>query len=83
MKEVYIGKVGTLEIDFIAIDGNTKSYYQVALSVRDEKTLQRELAPLQAINDSYPKYLITLDNDPIISHNGINQIYALDWLLNE
>ncbi len=83
VKEVYIGKVGTLEIDFIAIDGNTKSYYQVALSVRDEKTLQRELAPLQAINDSYPKYLITLDNDPIISHNGINQIYALDWLLNE
>ena len=82
-KEVYIGKVGNLEIDFITIDGNSKTYYQVALSVRDEKTLQRELAPLQAINDSYPKYLITLDNDPAISHNGINQIYALDWLLNK
>lgn len=81
--EVYIGKVGNLEIDFITLNGNSKTYYQVALSVRDEKTLQRELAPLQAINDSYPKYLITLDNDPAISHNGINQIYALDWLLNE
>lgn len=82
-KEIYIGKVGNLEIDFITIDGNVKSYYQVALSVRDEKTLQRELAPLQSINDSYPKCLITLDNDPIISHNGITQIYALDWLLNK
>lgn len=82
-KEVYIGKVGNLEIDFITIDGNTKAYYQVALSVREPETLQRELAPLQAISDSYPKYLLTLDNDPFISHNGINQIYALDWLLNE
>lgn len=81
--EVYIGKVGNLEVDFITIDGNTKTYYQVALSVRDKKTLQRELVPLQAINDSYPKLLITLDNDPLISHNGITQIYALDWLLNE
>lgn len=82
-REVYIGKVGNLEIDFITIDGNSKTYYQVALSVRDTKTLQRELAPLQALNDSYPKFLITLDNDPTISHNGINQIYALDWLLGE
>ena len=81
--EVYIGKLGNLEVDFITLNGNSKVYYQVALSVRDEKTLQRELAPLQAINDSYPKYLITLDNDPLISHNGINQIYALDWLLSE
>lgn len=82
-KEVYIGKVGNLEIDFISINGNNKAYYQVSLSVRDEKTLQRELAPLQAIKDSFPKYLITLDNDPTISHNGISQIYALDWLLSE
>lgn len=82
-KEVYIGKVGNLEVDFITIEGNAKAYYQVALTVRDEKTLQRELAPLQAINDSYPKYIITLDNDPVISHNGITQVYALDWLLGE
>lgn len=82
-KDVYIGKVGNLEVDFIAINGNTKAYYQIALSVRDEKTLKRELLPLQTINDSYPKYLITLDNDPLISHNGINQIYAIDWLLSE
>lgn len=80
--EVYIGKLGNLEVDFITIDANEKVYYQVALSVRDEKTLQRELAPLQAINDSYRKYIITMDNDPIISHNGITQIYALDWLQN-
>ena len=54
--------------------------YQVSLSVRDEATMKRELAPLQSISDNYPKYLLTLDNDPVVMHNGIKQQYALDWL---
>ena len=79
--EVYVGKCGTSEIDFVVINGEKKEYYQVSLSVRDESTLQRELAPLQNTSDHYPKYLLTMDNDPIISHNGIMQLYVLDWLL--
>ena len=39
-------------------------YYQVALSVHDEKTLQRELRPLQAIRDHYPKMILTMDEEP-------------------
>ncbi len=78
--EVYIGKADSAEIDFVVISGETKVYYQVALSVREESTLQRELAPLQSLSDHYPKYLLTLDNDPPVSHNGIRQLYALDWL---
>lgn len=81
--EVYVGKTGQAEIDFVVIDGETKEYYQVSLSVRDENTLRRELAPLQSMYDHYPKYLLTLDNDPVISHNGIKQIYVLDWLLEK
>lgn len=46
-----------------------------------ENTMQRELAPLQAIQDYYPKYLLTLDNDPVVLHNGIKQMYVIDWLL--
>lgn len=79
--EIYTGKVGDLEVDFIVVRGNMKEYYQVALSVREEETLKRELTPLQKIDDYYPKYLLTLDNDPIVSHSGIMQINVLDWLL--
>jgi len=79
--EVWIGKVGTNEVDFVATNEEGVSYYQVALTVRDENTLTRELRPLDAIADHNPKVLLTLDDDPDASHNGIRQIYALDWLL--
>lgn len=49
----------------------------------DEKTLERELKPLDSISDHNPKYLLTMDNDPPISHNGIRQKYALGWLLGK
>lgn len=76
-----MGKVGDAEIDFVVIKGEYKEYYQVSLSVRDENTMKRELAPLQAILDHYPKYLLTMDNDPEVLHDGIRQIYVLDWLV--
>ena len=79
--EIYVGKVGDGEIDFVVINGEYKEYYQVSLSVRDENTMKRELAPLQAIQDHYPKYLLTMDNDPEVLHDGIRQIYVLDWLV--
>jgi len=79
--EVWIGKVGTNEVDFVATNEEGVSYYQVALTVRDENTLTRELRPLDAISDHNPKVLLTLDDDPDASHNGIRQMYALDWLL--
>lgn len=81
--EVYVGKLGENEVDFVVIRGDEKEYYQAALSVRDESTLQRELSPLQNIPDHNPKYLLTLDNDPVVNHNGIKQIYALEWLLEK
>lgn len=81
--EVHIGKVGTAEVDFIAIGDEGEEYYQVAYTVTDAdgQTLERELAPLDAINDHNPKYLLTMDYGPMISHNGIKQVYVLDWLL--
>lgn len=79
--EVYVGKLGTNEIDFIAIRDGIKEYYQVAYSVQNEETLERELKPLNNIKDHYQKFLITMDEQPITSHNGIQQINAMDWLL--
>ena len=81
--EIFIGKVGNNEVDFIAIGEEGEEYYQVAHSVVDAegKALRRELAPLEAVRDHNPKYLLTMDNTPLTSHNGIKQINALDWLL--
>ncbi len=79
---VYVGKIGAAEVDFVAqdYDGNIE-YYQVSWTVRDKKTLERELTPLDSITDHNPKYLLTMDNDPPVSHNGIKQVFVLDWLL--
>lgn len=79
--DVYIGKVDDLEVDFVAMDAKGTTYYQVSASVRDAQTLKRELASLQSINDHYAKVLLTLDEDPEMSYNGIRQINALDWLI--
>ena len=82
-REVYVGKIDKNEIDFVTVNNNEKCYYQVSLSVRDKNTLDRELAPLLSLSDNYPKYLLSLDDDPEVDHNGIRQIYALDWLLGK
>lgn len=81
--EVYVGKVGSAEIDFIAIGETGEEYYQVAQTVvsADGKVLERELASLEAVKDHNPKYLLTMDFAPPISHNGIKQLNVLDWLL--
>lgn len=81
--DVYIGKVDDLEVDFVAMDDKGMTYYQVSATVRDEKTLKRELASLQSINDHYPKILLTLDDDPEMEYAGIRKINALDWLLGK
>ena len=79
--EVYIGKVDNKEVDFVAIKDGYFEYYQVADTVMNRATLDRELKPLNSIKNHNPKYLLTMDNVPNVSHNGIKQLYVLDWLL--
>lgn len=78
--EVYVGKYNDFEIDFVAKKDGLTEYYQVALSVREQSTLERELRPFRLIKDNYPKFLITLDNSNDIDHDGIMQVYAVKWL---
>ncbi len=80
---IYIGKNDDNEVDFVAINEKGEEYYQVSLTVKDEKTLERELKPLNNINDHNPKYLLTTDFTPYTSHNGIKQINVFDWLLGK
>ena len=79
--EVYVGKVDEYEVDFVAQNSKGTTYFQVALTVRDEHTLERELRVLQSIKDHYPKLLLTLDDDPEAQYDGIRRINARDWLL--
>lgn len=69
-------------VDFVVMDEQGITYYQVAATVRDENTLKRELASLQQINDQYPQYILTLDEDPDADYDGIKRINALQWLMS-
>ncbi len=80
---VHIGKVDSYEVDFVIQNDFGTRYIQVAASVRDEQTLARELRPLQKINDHFPKYILTLDNDPVGDYEGILRMNALDYLLHK
>ena len=83
--EVYIGKANNAEIDFVAMQNGSPCYYQVAYTVIDSdgSILKRELDPLQKVKDYHPRYLITMDLVPPMSHDGIQQVYALDWLAKQ
>jgi len=83
-KRVFIGKIRDMEIDFVVEDNQGYiSYYQVAWSVTDPVTLERELAPLRAIRDSNPKYLLTADWDVNPVYDGIRKYNVADWLLEK
>ena len=79
---VYIGKMDEKEVDFVAVFGDAKIYYQVAASVLDPATFEREFEPLRSIRDHYPKYVITMDELPS-GDNGIRQVNIIDFLLND
>ncbi|MBQ2639733.1 MAG: ATP-binding protein [Bacilli bacterium] len=81
--KVYVGKVDDLEVDFVAKNRDGLKYFQVALSVRDETVLNRELRSLQKTGDHYPKYLLTLDMDLETDYDGITKINVVDWLLSD
>ncbi|NMC27331.1 MAG: ATP-binding protein, partial [Syntrophomonadaceae bacterium] len=81
--EVAIGKAGTLEIDFVATKLDEKIYYQVCATVMDQETRERELRPLQAITDHYPKVVLSMDTTIYKDFAGIKNINIIDFLLSD
>ena len=79
---VHIGKQGDREVDFIAQnpETNATTYYQVSYTVTHKDTLQRELEPLQMLNDNYEKIILTTDIHET-NYQGIKQINVINWLL--
>ena len=81
--EIWVGKIGEREVDFVARDNEGYlTYYQVAYTVRDEAVLELELTPFDKIPDHNPKILITLDPEEV-SRRGVRQINAINWLLSD
>jgi predicted AAA+ superfamily ATPase len=69
--EIFVGQMGTREIDFVAIKNDSKIYIQVALTLMEEKTMEREFGNLEKIKDNYPKFVISMDDLPSSNQNGI------------
>jgi predicted AAA+ superfamily ATPase len=81
--KVFVGKNNDKEVDFIVQKANNeREYYQVAYTVNDEKTFEREFSSFRNIKDNYPKYLLTLDYENVIIE-GIRKKNVIDWLLEK
>lgn len=81
--QIWIGKIGEYEVDFIVKNALNKfEYYQITWSMSDPKTAEREIRPLKNIDDNYPKYIIS--TDMITAEiEGIEHINIVDWLLKK
>lgn len=80
---VNIGRSGRTEVDFIAKRNDVYTYIQVTASLVDENTFNREIRPLQQIEDNYEKIILTLDRYTLGNYEGIKVINIIDWLLEE
>lgn len=78
---VYIGKLGSREIDFIAEKSGEKMYIQVAYKLESPETVAREFDPLFAVHDNYPKYVLTMDDFWKDNMEGIRHYHIRDFLL--
>ncbi len=79
--ELYAGVLYKKEIDFVAIKRNEKLYIQVASSIDDPDTFQREVDPLLKIKDAYPKIILARTRQETYQYEGVQIVDVADWLV--
>ena len=81
--DVYVGKLDTAEIDFVATRLNEKIYIQIAQRISSEETERREYGNMLSIADNYPKYVLRTDVFEGGNYEGIRTMHVADFLLSE
>jgi len=79
----YTVRIGTLqkkEVDFVCTRADEKIYVQVAYLISDENTMKREFGNLDLIQDNYPKYVVSLDQNAAGNVNGINHVNIREFI---
>lgn len=79
---VRVGKLDSIEVDFVAHRDAEPLYIQVCASLLDEKTRSREMEPLlrPALMDG-ERIIISLDKIGLGTDRGVQIVNAIDWLL--
>ncbi|MDO4289833.1 MAG: ATP-binding protein [Eggerthellaceae bacterium] len=78
--EVYVGQIGNKEVDFVAVRNGAKTYIQVADDISRQETFEREVAPLLAIRDAFPKMIIARTRHTESQHEGVRIVDIAQWL---
>ena len=78
--QIYVGSIKNKEVDFVAIKGERVIYLQSTYLLIDKETIEREYASLEAIEDNYEKIVVSLDDLPLPSKEGIKHVQA--WNLS-
>lgn len=81
--EVYIGQLYKKEIDFVAIKNGEKTYFQVSDDISNKDTFNREISPLLAIKDAYPKIIIARTKHDATHTDGVKIIDIARWLIEK
>lgn len=80
--QVYVGKNGTKEIDFVAINKEKTRYFQVTETLKDKLTQEREISAFRSTQDYYEKTILTTDYTYVTTVNGIKIVNLIDFLLS-
>jgi len=78
---IRVGPYKDKEVDFTAEKDGRTHYYQVCLTMPQDDTFKREVGSLDAIRDSHPKTILSLDTVMRPAPNGIEHRNVIQWLL--
>lgn len=81
--DVYVGKFGGREVDFVCEKSGIRTYIQVAYLLGSEGTVEREFTPLLAIKDNYPKFVVTMDKLNLGQRQGVQHLTLREFLLKK